>query len=156
MKSCQLVFLRCVTSQAVHVQSTWLTLREAFFAKNEVFESSSGGRSVSFPQMPQGRTHYEIHYTESYLIDFRSLSLLHPRTTTAASSSTLSHPICLIISRDMCTEDGNILFHLLFQTNALSSSPAYTSNFLHPWGKYLCVETDSWAFSCPLFPLPYS
>lgn len=89
VKSCRLVFLRCVTNQTVHVQSTWLTLGEAVFAKNEVFESSSRARTVSFPQMPQGRTHYEINYTEGYLIDFHSLCLLHPRTTTQAYSSTL-------------------------------------------------------------------
>lgn len=48
---------------------------------------------------------------------------------------------CLIISRHTCTEDGNLLFHLLLQTNVPSSS-AHSSNFpQHPLGRmYLCWD----------------
>lgn len=107
-------------------QGLWIIL----WGKNCVISSNATGTYSK---------HYEIHYTESRMTDFYSPSLLQPRTT--AYSSTLSHPICLIISRDTCTEDGNFLFHLLFQTNA-PSSPAYTSNFLqHPGGKiFVCWD----------------
>ena len=61
----------------------------------------------------------------------------------------------MIISRDTSCEDGNFLCFIF--PHLPPPPPWYTSNFLHqPQAKYSCVQTDSWASSCPLFLLPYS